>query len=109
MSLRLHSIIDILKQIAFIVVIYAIVIQPAVQTFSFFSQYHYELMDLEGDEDTNKEEKQEDDSRDEKIDFDNVNTNYNQYPYNQGSSSYINPKLLWNFNQEIPIPPPERV
>jgi hypothetical protein len=103
------NILSLLRHLAFIAVVYGMFIQPVAETFVFFSQAHYELADLDGAEETNKEEKQEEDREDNKIDLQNVSVYEYHLAYFEKSSHYGEHGRMWDFTPEIPITPPEQV
>ncbi len=99
-----------IRQITFIILVLTMVFQPATQTFAFFVQGDYELVNYDWDNDSKKKkEKKEKDSKDEKIE----NQVVNEYPYlftcNKKPLCYWKQASLWDVHLEIPIPPPEQV
>jgi len=109
MNLKLPNIICFLRHFTFVIIMNVIVVLPVEKVFENFNHAQYELTDLNFEEDNKEEEKQKDDIKNEKIEFHAIHYNYQYYLNNKEASSYSHPKLLWNFNQEIPIPPPEKI
>lgn len=109
MSERIKNITVFLRYLAFIIVVYTIIVHPVTEPFKILDHDFYELTDFNGEEERNEKEKQEEDSKNEEIEFHTINYSYHYYANNQESSMYMNPKILWNFSMEILIPPPQRI
>jgi len=103
------KVLNLLRHFAFIAVVYAMVIQPAMQTFAFFSRADHVWAYLDLEEDTNGEERQENDGKDEKIDFQNVSVYEYHLTHYERLSYYDQQRPICDFGLEIPIPPPEQV
>lgn len=103
-----HShIFNIFKHISFVLVLCVLILQPITEAFSSFSDVNYELVDIDWEDDTDKEEKEGKSEQKKKIEpqFVNANTSYSDL-YKYAFHYYIQRLKLSN-NLEILIPPPE--
>jgi hypothetical protein len=83
-------------------------LQPMMQTITFFTNDDIKLVEVDWEEDSD-EEKQEDDCKDEKLKF-KVLSSYNRhFAYVSECPCYQLQQPLYDFDLEIPIPPPEQV
>ncbi|WP_299212325.1 hypothetical protein [uncultured Aquimarina sp.] len=96
------------RQFVFIFVVCTMVIQPVTQTFDFLFQEDYELVNYDWDKNAEKE-KQEKDSKDEKIEILLTSDYSYQFTNNKKSLCPWSQTSLWDVHLEIPIPPPEQV
>ena len=97
-----------LSFLTLLAVVYTMVIRPANLALAFFDQSDYELIDWDGQEDTNEEEKQEKEVKYENIDLQFVVNHVHYFAYIEGYSSYFKYGNVPDFSLKIPIPPPER-
>lgn len=104
-----NHIVTLLRQLAFITILCTMVAQPLMQTIVLLGNFNYELADFEKGEGSDDEEKQEDDSKDKKIELQIVSPSTHRYIYDDTTLDYLKQNFKWNFSLEIPIPPPEQV
>jgi len=109
MILVFYNILTLLRQFAFIAVVYALVIQPVAATFAVVSQADYELADFDGGEKDTEDESQEEERDEEKINLQIAHIHASDFSYYNRLSCHNEQSLLLNFSLEILIPPPEQV
>ncbi|WP_101450723.1 hypothetical protein [Aquimarina sp. MAR_2010_214] len=84
-------------------------LQSIVETITLFTNDNIELVEVDWEEDSDEEEKQEDDCKDEKNEVKILNSYDRHFIYASQRSCYQVIQLLSDFDLEIPIPPPEQV
>ena len=107
MKLFCNNIVSFIKYGIFFTVLFGVLLQPVTKTIAFLAEDGFELVELGAGEDPDEEGNQEDDSKDEKIELQVLNTQQINFAYLSKNSCYKILQFLWDFNLEIPIPPPE--
>ncbi|MBW1299063.1 hypothetical protein [Aquimarina litoralis] len=106
MNNKTKSSIYFLSEFVFILLIYSIIIQPAIQTFSFFIGDDYELVNHNWDKDIEEEEIQE--KEDKKIEERLIKESSYAAPYNRKTLYPSKKNSICNIHLDILIPPPEQ-
>ncbi|WP_062062360.1 hypothetical protein [Aquimarina longa] len=106
-NLQIHNQFSFIKRTIFISILLGILLQTIVQNVTFFTDNSYELVEVDIEEDSDEEGKEEDDNKDEKIELQVLSHYQLNFAYITECSSYQLLQPLWDFNLEIPIPPPE--
>ncbi|EZH73485.1 hypothetical protein ATO12_16235 [Aquimarina atlantica] len=109
MRLFCYNIFSVVKYSSFIVVFVSMLIQPIMKTIALFASDDIELVEVDWEEDFDEEEKQEDDCKDEKNEFKILNSYDRHFIYASECFCYQVLQPHYDFNLEIPIPPPEQV
>ncbi|MEM9679422.1 MAG: hypothetical protein AAF901_03780 [Bacteroidota bacterium] len=109
-SKTLHITTNILRGLAFLLVVFALTLKPAISTFVLLGDFDLEVVDnMDSKTDSDEEDTNEEDKKDEKIE--------QQFLYSNSDSEgqpYLLTGSYENFHEtlhqiEIPIPPPEQV
>lgn len=108
MGIRHHKTIHFLGLTVFIAVMSVLVAQPNFQSFSFFGQADWELATLEVEMESNEKEEKQEDTEDEKIEFEIVGIYNHQFVCGKKEPNFNEHEFQRDFRPEIPIPPPER-
>ncbi len=103
MNLYRKNILMFFKSLPILVVLFAIVIQPLAQTISFFTDSSYGLVQVDDEENVEKEEQQEDGKNELQI----LSVHNHSLKYDIGLSTYSSQKMYGSFYIEILIPPPD--
>ncbi|MCF6169250.1 hypothetical protein [Lutibacter sp.] len=109
MSDRVYNIIFLLRLFTFNAVLSVIIILPITQALDILSQANYELVKFSDEGNTDNQEKLENVSKDEKTVFQIASITYNYYVYKKRLLHQKNQELISHFNQDIFIPPPEKI
>ncbi|WP_025663084.1 hypothetical protein [Aquimarina megaterium] len=109
MKLFCHNIFSFIKYGSFIIVLVGMLLQPIVQTITLFTNDDIELVEVDWEEDSDEEEKQEDDCKYEKNELKILNSYDRHFIYASEHSCYQVLQPHYDFDLEIPIPPPEQV
>ena len=109
MSYKDSHIFNILKHISFVLVLCVMILQPISEVFSDSSTSNYEMVDIDWEDDTDKEDTEEKTEEGKKVrpyitHFSLVDTDFNNYNVH----FYVS-KSNANHSLEILIPPPELV
>lgn len=107
MKLFCSNILSFIRYSVFFTVLFGVLLQPAIKTITFFTEDGFELVELGMGEDSDEEGNQEDDSKDEKIELQILNSSQINFAFLSECSCYKVLQSLWDFDIEIPIPPPE--
>ena len=108
-----HNIVSLLRLLAFIVGICAMVIRPAIQSLNYLDKQDFELVDINSNEkDSNEKnsdesENQENDNKDEKVELQLSSLHYNTNTFIKKSSIFGVHFVKWDFTLETHIPPPQ--
>lgn len=108
MKLFCHNIFSFIKYGSFVIVLVSMLLQSIVQTITLFANDDIELVEVDWEEDS-EEEKQEDDCKDGKNEFKILNSYDRRFIYASECSYYQVFQPYYDFDLEIPIPPPEQV
>lgn len=98
-----------LRLFTFNAVLSVIIILPITQTLDILGQENYELVKFNDDGNTDNQEKLENISKDEKTAFQIASVTHNYYVYKKRLLHQKNQELISYFNQDIFIPPPEKI
>lgn len=109
MSESVFYIISIIRLFVFNILIAVMIILPAAQTLEILSLSNYELVKFNDDGSTDNQENIEHNSKDEKTVFQIYNVTYSYYVYKKKIRYKKNQELISYFNQDIFIPPPEKI
>ncbi|WP_456463986.1 hypothetical protein [Lutibacter sp.] len=109
MSARIYNMIFLLRLLTFNAVLSVIIILPITQTLDILVQSNYELVKFSDEGNTDNQEKLENVSKDEKTVFQIASFMHNYYVYKKRSLDQKNQELISYFNQDIFIPPPEKI
>lgn len=109
MRLFCHNIFSFIKYGLFIIVLVSMLLQSIVQTITLLANDDIELVEVDWEEDFDEEEKQEDDCKDEKNEFKILNSYNRRFISVSECSCYQVLHPYYDFDLEIPIPPPEQV
>lgn len=109
MKLFCDNILSFIRYSVFFTILFGMLLQPTAKTIAFFAEDGFELVELGMEEDSDEEGSQEDDSKDEKMELQVLNSHQVNFAYLSKSSCYKVLQSLWDFDLEIPIPPPELV
>jgi hypothetical protein len=104
-----HNILSILKLLAFVSVICAMFIQPAIQSLSYLDTTNFELADMDAKKDSNEKENLDEDSKDEKVELQVSSPCYLIRVFVKKPSIFSKQNLKWDFTFETHLPPPEQV
>jgi hypothetical protein len=96
------------KQISFLLVLFALFLQPIIKTYSLFPDTSYELVDYDLEDDTEKETK-DSSEKDEKVGPDSMYFLLTDTDLSMNSSHFYVQKSSLSHSIEILIPPPERI
>ncbi|MEE9362751.1 MAG: hypothetical protein V3U92_09150 [Cellulophaga sp.] len=102
MSLKTYHILTLLRQLAFIAIVYTLTIQPVIYSFEFQNNTDYELVDIDWEENTNENELEDDDKKVRHHLF------FEQYTCSYKLANYQNSNLICRFDQDVLIPPPKK-
>lgn len=105
MSLNIHNILNVLKQIPYLLVFCAMLLQPIAETFSLFSDTSIEFTDFDDDTEEEVEDKIEEDT---KIEPQLTNTTIAYCSFNNSNTNQYSQLSRWSCNLEILIPPPRQ-
>ncbi|WP_128755332.1 hypothetical protein [Aquimarina sediminis] len=109
MSLKRIYIKAFFRHFMIVMMLFAMGIQPITQMLALVTDFTYELVEVDSEEDTDKEEKQEDDHKDNKLKLQIVSP-FDHSHYSIAVSNDTNNSLIcYGFDMEIPIPPPDVV
>lgn len=109
MSYKDSHIFNILKHISFVLVLCVMILQPISEIFSDSSTSNYELVDIDWEDDADKEDTEENTEEGKKVrpyatNFSIVDTSFNNYIVH-----FYVPKSSPSRSLEILIPPPELI
>ncbi len=104
MSLKRTHILNLLKQLPFLLVLCAMLLQPIANTLSIFSDTSFELVDFEDDTEEEVEDKTE---KDTKIEPKLIYTIIAHCDLSNTSANHYFQQSRWSFHLDILIPPPE--
>ncbi len=96
-----------LRSMAFVIVAYAMVIRPAVQTFK-LTQVDSEWINFDAEEGSGEEEQKEA-GKGEIMNLKNVSAHEHHFAYFDVSLHYGEQRPTCGHDLEIPLPPPEQV
>lgn len=105
MSDQHHNILNVLKQIPFLLVLCAILLQPVAETFSVFSDTSIEFADFDDDAEEEVEDKTE---KDTKIKSRPIHSTIAHCDHSNNSANQHLQLSRWSCNLEILIPPPRQ-
>jgi len=109
MSERTYNMIFLLRLFTFNAVLSVIIILPITQTLEILGQANYDLVKFSDEGNTDNQEKLENISKDEKTAFQIASVIHNYYIYKKRLLHQKNQELISYFNQDIFIPPPEKI
>ena len=108
MNIKRNIILAYTKRLTFALVLFAMVVQPLIETIVLLSESSYELVTADVELDIDGEEKQEEDSKDEKEEILLINSYCRHTCDSYNNTSYLyHSSLNSNFNIKINTPPPE--
>lgn len=84
------------------------IMMPTAQVLELLSNTNYELVKFSDEENTEGQEKPEDNTKNEKTEFQSVTINYQYCTFYKKLSCQQNRELISSFNQDIFTPPPEK-
>ncbi len=99
-----------LKRLALTTALSAMLFQLSAQTVAFltYSYYEFEMVGLDGQEESKEEEKQENENKDEKVEMQILSSSNPHFSFVTERTECSPLKRLSNFSMEIPIPPPQQ-
>jgi hypothetical protein len=106
MSTKRTYFFQLLKQIPFLLVLCALLLQPVIQSYSLFSDTSYELVDLDIEDDTEKEI-EDSSEKDEKVRPDSIHFSLTDADLALNNSHFYIQRSGLLHSVEILIPPPE--
>ena len=102
-----HYITNLLRVFAFVSVVCAIVIQPAMESLGYLDNQNFELVDIDAEKETNDKENQEENVKDEKVELQILNFCQNNYYYLLFKDINNIQISFKNITKDIPSPPPD--
>ncbi|WP_430411783.1 hypothetical protein [Kordia sp.] len=109
MSYKDSHIFNIIKQISFALVLIVMILQPISQVFSSFSDANYELVDIDWEDDTDKEEVEDTFEENEKVRPYTTNFSVTDTAVYSTTTHFYKLQLDASHSIEILIPPPEHI
>ena len=106
-SVSRNIIITAIKHILFVFIVFTMIANNSTYNFYLLNNAHYELVDADGEEDVENEEKHEDDSKEDSKDFINFLDSFDFSKNNLGSFDNFAEDFSMDFSLEIQLPPPE--
>ncbi|WP_159025470.1 hypothetical protein [Aquimarina sp. Aq78] len=103
MNLYRKNILMFFKSLPVSVILFAVVIQPLAQTISFFTDSSYGLVQVDDEENVEKEEQQEEGKNELQI----LSVYIHSLKYGIGLSTYSSQNMYCSLYIEILIPPPD--
>lgn len=103
-----HNITYILRLLAVVSIVCAMMIQPTIQSLAYLNNQDFELVEMDTEENSNEKESQEEDSIDENTELELSSPHYNPNMLIKKSSIFGKQHLKWDFTLETHIPPPEQ-
>ncbi len=108
MNERIYAITSLIALYTLNIIMCIMIVLPTAQALELFSNTNYELVKFSDEENTDNQEKPEDNTKNEKTEFQAVTINYQHYTFYKKPSCQRNRELISNFNQDIFTPPPEK-
>lgn len=102
-----HNITYIVRLLAVVSIVCAMMIQPTMQSFAYLNNQGFELVELDSEENSNEKENQEEDSKEKKVEFQVLDICDQYLHYVALQNSHKIQVRFTNIIKDIPSPPPD--